>query len=120
MILVLLTILISSLAACGVFLIIRTLTDAVSYPIPRKNTVFIVRLEGNSSQVQQIIRACFRLREYRGYGEILIFTDGGIDAEAQLAAELMLRKHPEAVLCAPEQVVDYIRWEKETVGAGTD
>lgn len=115
-----LTILIAALAACGLFLIFWTLTDAISYPIPRKNTVFVVRLEGNSSQVQQIIRACLRLREHRGYGELLIFTDGGIDTEAQLAAELMLRKHPEAVLCSQRQAADYIRWEKETVGAGTD
>lgn len=105
----LLTILIAALAACGLILMIWTLTDAIAYPIPRKNTVFIVRLEGNASKVQQTIRACFRLREHRGYGETLIFVDNGIDTEAQLAAELMLRNHPEAVLCAPNQAADYIR-----------
>lgn len=104
-----LTILIAALAACGLFLIVWTLTDAISYPVPRKNTIFIVQLEGNASKVERTIAACFRLREHRGYGEILIFTDGGIDTEAQLAAELLLRNHPEAVLCAPSQVADYIR-----------
>lgn len=108
-VLVFLTILIAALAACGLFLIIWTLMDALSYPIPRKNTVFIVRLEGDALKVQQTIGACFRLREHRGYGETLIFTDGGIDTEAQLAAELMLRDHPEAVLCAPNQAADFIR-----------
>lgn len=104
-----LTILIAALAACGLFLIVWTVMDAMTYPIPRKNTVFIVRLEGNASKVEQTIRACFRLREHRGYGEMLVFTDGGIDTEAQLAAELLLRNHPEAVLCAVNQAADYIR-----------
>lgn len=115
-----LSILIAAFAVCGVFLILWTILEAVIFPIPRKDTVLIVPVAGDASRTQQTIRGCLRLRNHRGVGERLIFVDQGLDQEAQIAAQMLLRREPYAVLCAASQVPEMIRWENEELGAGTD
>lgn len=115
-----LTILIAALAVCGVLLILRTVLEAVIFPVPRENSILIVPLSGNAAQCQQTIRGCLRLRSRRGIGERLILVDQGLDPEAQIAAGILLRREDDVVLCAASQVPEMIRWENEELGAGTD
>lgn len=115
-----LTLIICALAACGVLLIACSLADALRLPVAREDSFFVLRLEGEPARVQQSVRACLRLRERHGLGGTLIFVDGGLDAEGQMAAQLALKRQTGAYLCDQSQISELIRWEKETVGAGAD
>ena len=50
----------------------------------------------------------------------LIFVDDGIDCEGQFAAELLLRRREDALLCSRSQLSEIIRTENEDIGAGAD
>ena len=114
------TILIAALAACGVFLIIWTLLEAMLLPLPPKDTLLIVYLHGDAAQVQQTIRACRWLRECRGVQGELLLVDCGLPEEARKAAELMICGDDTVNLCEQAHLTDYLRLENTGIGTGTD
>lgn len=114
------TVVIAALAACGVFLIAWLLADALRFPLPERDACYVVHLHGSTAQTEQTIKSCLRLRECGGLRGKLIFVDGGLDTESQMAAELLLRRKPAAVLCAPSQITEMIHWENDEIGAGAD
>ena len=112
-----LTILIAALAACGLFLIIWAIADALLLRLPT-DSCHIFYLRGDETQVEQQIRTCLWKRSnLRGK---IIFVDCGISPEAQITAQMMLKEFDFIYICSPEQIWDYIRWEKETIGTGAD
>lgn len=115
-----LSLLIGALSVCGLFLILWTLYDALLIPPSEEDAFHVFRLRGNASAAQQLVKACLRLRQHRGMRGILLFVDDGLDAEAQIAVSLLLRGQTGAHLCAKSQIGDFLQWERENVGAGTD
>lgn len=113
-----LTILIAVLAGCGLLMILWAIAEAFLMPIPR-DCVHIISLCGRSAEVQQRIRSCLWLRE-RGMRGRLLFVDRGMEPEAQIAAQMILREHPDAAVCHPSQIPEYIETENEELGTGTD
>ena len=71
-----------------------------------KSCVHIVPLRGGRTGA--VIRAALRRRASGDLRGRLIFVDCGLDAEAQIEAQLLLRQQS-AVLCAPEQLVPYLK-----------
>ena len=55
-----------------------------------------------------------------GIDHELLFVDDGLDAKAQIAVAMLLRGQSEAYLCAKSQIGDFLQWERENFGAGTD
>lgn len=108
-----LTILVAVLAACGVFLVLWALTEALLRPLPQ-GICHVVPLSGDAAAVEQTLRLC--LRTLRGR---IVFVDIDMDAEAQMTAEHLLRREPAAALCSPVQVSEFLRWEN-TLGARAD
>ena len=115
-----LTIVLTTLATCGLLLILWSLTTALLLPKQPANALYVLPLRGDSAQAEQTIRAALRLRERTGLCARLVFVDDGLDAEAQTAAELLLRKMDDAVLCAALQLPEFIRTENDNLGAGAD
>lgn len=115
-----LSLLIGALSVCGLFLILWTLFDALLMPPSEEDSFHIYRLRGDASAVQQLVKACLRVREHRGMRGSLLFVDDGLDAEAQIAVAMLLRGQTGAYLCAKSQIGDFLQWERENVGAGTD
>ncbi len=114
-----LTILIAAFAVCGVFLIFWALLEAMLLPMP-ETACHIVYLRGSCTSATRLVRSAL-WRESRGSlrGK-LIFVDCGLDAEAQTAVELLLRNLPYSVLCAREQLTQYIETERDACGTGAD
>ena len=115
-----LTIVIAALAASGMLLIVWLFFDALLSTKETKNTFYVVLLKGNASLVQQTMRAALRQREWQGLRATLVFVDDGIDCEGQFAAELLLRRRENALLCSRSQLSEIIRTENEDIGAGAD
>ena len=90
------TILIAALAACGVFLILWTIFEALLMPLPKDDTYLLVYLRGDAGRVEQHMRACDWLRERRGVRGRVLFVDDGLDAEARHAAERFVVQELEA------------------------
>ena len=116
----LLTVIIAAFAACGLLLVAWALFESFLLPLPESSAFHVYFLQGDTAQTEHMIRACLHLREHRGMSGRLIFADDGLTPEAQVAAELLLRRTPETVLCSKSQIIDYIRRENDGVGAGTD
>lgn len=116
----LLTVIIAAFAACGLLLVAWALFESFFLPLPESSAFHVYFLQGDTAQTEHMIRACLHLREHRGMSGRLIFADDGLTPEAQVAAELLLRRTPETVLCSKSQIIDYIRRENDGVGAGTD
>ncbi len=114
----LLTILIAALSVCGLFMVVWTILEALFMQIP-KESYHVFCLHGSDAQVEQQVRSCRWLRERRGLRGRLILVDCGISPEAQITVQLMLRNDETIQLCTSSQLADYIRWENETIGAGT-
>lgn len=114
-----LTILIAALAVCGVFLIAWCVIEALFCTFP-KNSCHIFYLQGDARLVEQEIRSALWVCEKRGMLGKLLFVDCGISPQAQETAQLILKDHTAAVLCAPSQISGYLGWENGTSGAGTD
>ncbi len=113
-----LTILIAALAACGLFLIAGAFLEAL-LPLPER-AVYIVYLKGDAASAQQKVRACLRLRKRWGMKCRLLLVDCGLDAEAQTAVGMLLRRETDAALCAQSQVTEYLETESWELGAGAD
>lgn len=101
---VLLNILVGALAALGLILLLWLGFAALLAPMP-KNCVHIIPLRGE--RTGDVIRAALRRRASGDLRGRLIFVDCGLDAEAQVVAQLLLRQQS-AVLCAPEQLAHYL------------
>ena len=108
-----LTILMAGLAACGVFLVLWALVQTIVRPLPL-GVYHVVPLAGNAPTVEQTMRLC--LRTLRGR---IVFVDIAMDAEAQIVAACLLRNESAAVVCAPSQVSEFLRWEN-ALGARAD
>lgn len=116
----LLKMILAAFAACGLFLVIWALMDAAFLPRSGNDSIHIYYIRGDSAQAEHTIRGCLRLREKRGMRGMLLFADVGLTPEAQTAAELLLRREPDAALCSTAQIFDYIGRENDGIGAGTD
>lgn len=112
------TFLLAILAAMGLLAVVQALFKALSVPVRDSDICHVVRLAGDSPKAEQTVKSCLRLRQDGMWGR-LIFVDAGLSAEAQIAVELLLRGQLNAVLCAQEQLEQYIQWERESIGAGT-
>lgn len=115
-----LTFAIAALAACGVLLVLRALLESLLLPLPQKDVFHVIRLSGNAARVEHLVKGCLRLRSCGKMSGAMLFVDGGLDAEAQLAVHMLLQKQEAVALCARSQLADYLKWENETVGAGAD
>ncbi len=115
-----LTIVLTTLATCGLLLILWTLTAAILLPKQPANALYVLPLRGGAAQAEQAVRAALRLRERSGLCARLIFLDDGLDVEAQIAVSLLLRKMDDAVLCTATQLPEFIRTENDNLGAGAD
>ena len=101
---VLTNLLLASLAALGLLLLLWLGFQALLTPMPR-HCVHVIPLRGGNAAA--VLRAALRRRcdgDLRGR---LIFVDCGMDAESQIAAQILLRRQS-AVLCAPEQLCQYM------------
>ncbi len=114
-----LTIIVTTLAVCGFLLIVLTLFDALLLP-QAEGAFYVVFLQGDAAKVEQTVRAALRLRHRQGLRAWLIFVDDGIDTEAQIAVELLLRRQNNALLCAQSQLAEIIRTENERIGTRAD
>lgn len=113
----LLRIMICALAAFGLLLIFGAFLRSVRTV---SASCHVICLQGGSAQTEQQIKACLRRQRDRLMPGKLIFVDQGLDPEGQMTAQLLLINEPEALLCAPGQAVEYVIWEIENFGAGTD
>lgn len=100
--------LLAALAACGLFLIIWAVREAMLVRLPDK-AWHIICLSGTAQEAEQQVRTCLWLREYRGLTGMLLLVDDGLDAEAQITVRLLLRGVEGAVLCAAEQLIEHIQ-----------
>lgn len=101
------------LGICGLGLVLCGLIETVFFTdIP--GISHVIPLSGKASVVENTVRKA--LGNLKGQ---LFFIDLGIDAEAQMSVELLLRGHSYAKLCAPEQLQQELRWEN-AFGTGTD
>ena len=110
------TILIAALAACGVFLILWTIFEALLMPLPKDDTYLLVYLRGDAGRVEQHMRACDWLRERRGVRGRVLFVDDGLDAEERHAAERFVAQESALYLCGRGE--EYTILESWKRGAG--
>lgn len=115
-----LTIIVTTLAACGVLLILWTAVDALRRPYFDETAYYVIMLHGDGGKVERSIRSAFALRERQGLQAMLVFVDNGIEPEGQIAANLLLCNQNDAILCAKSQLPEIIGTENKGIGAGTD
>lgn len=101
------------LGLCGLGLVLCGLFETL-FSSELTQVYHVVPLKGNASVVENTVRKA--LGSLKGQ---LLFIDCGIDAEAQMSVELLLRGRSYAKLCVPEQIQQELRWENE-FGTGTD
>jgi hypothetical protein len=102
------TILISALAVCGIFLVAWALTEAYVMKLPPES-VHIFYLRGSDAEIEQKLRACLWMRSRHGLRGKMIFVDCGLSVHSQITAQLMLDEG--CILCSEEQLFEYIREE---------
>lgn len=113
-----LTIIVTTLAACGVLLILWTVVDALRRPSTDEAAYYVITLHGDAGKVEQSIRSALALRQRQGLQAMLVFVDNGIDPEGQIAANLLLCSRNDTILCAKSQLPEIIGTENEGIGAG--
>ena len=101
------------LGLCGLGLILCGLLETLFFSAP-SDVYHVIPLGGDGSDVEDRVRKAL----YSLKGK-LYFVDLGLDAEAQMSVELLLRGRSHATLIAPEQLPQELRWEND-LGAGTD
>ena len=104
------TILIAALAACGIFLVAWSLTEAFVMKLP-SDSVHVFYLHGSDAEVEQKLRACLWMRSRHGLRGTVYFVDTGISVQAQITAQLMLKDDESVIICSKEQLYEYIRKE---------
>ena len=101
------------LGLCGLGLILCGLLETIClYGL--SDVYHVIPLEGDASSVEDRVRKALRSLQGKLY-----FVDLGLDAEGQMNVELLLRGRSYAKLCAPEQMNEELRWEKDR-GTGID
>ncbi len=115
----LLKVTIAAFAACGLLMVLRALFEAILLPASGDDAIHVYYIRGDSAETAHTVRACLHLREHRGMRGTLLFADDGLTPEAQTAAALALRGAKDAALCSKAQIIDYIRRENDSIGAGT-
>ena len=101
------------LGLCGLGLILCGIIETLFFSAP-SNVSHVIPLEGDASAAEnRVRRALYSLK-----GK-LYFVDLGLDAEAQMSVELLLRGRNHTMLIAPHQLPQELRWENN-LGAGTD
>ena len=108
------------LAAVGLLSIVRWLCQALAFSLEDHDICHVIRLQGEASQTEQAIKSGLRLRKEQTLKGKLVFVDEGLSPDAQNAAELLLRKQENAILCSKSQLCELLNWEKEDIGTGTD
>ncbi len=101
------------LGLCGLGLVLCGLLETLFFSAP-SGVLHIIPLNGESSAVEDRVRKSL----YSLKGQ-LYFVDLGLDTEAQMSVELLLRDRSHAMLVAPEQLHRELRWEND-LGTGTD
>lgn len=101
------------LGLCGLGLILCGLLETLFFRAPSR-VFHVIPLEGEAPSVEDTVRKAL----YSLKGRIF-FVDLGLDAEAQMSVELLLRGRSHAILVAPEQMQQELRWEND-LGTGTD
>ena len=101
------------LGLCGFGLVLCGLFETVFFS-GISHIYHVIPLSGEASVVENTVRKA--LHSLKGQ---IYFVDLGLDAEAQMSVELLLRGRNCAVLCAPEQLRQNLRWENE-FGTGID
>lgn len=114
-----LTICVAALAACGVFLVVWAVFEALLTPLPER-TCHVLYLQGPTAAVEQHIRTCLWLRERRGMRGTFYFVDCGLEPEARDAARLLLQGRQGAVLCSGAELLEHLEQENRDSGSGTD
>ena len=114
----LLTVLMAALAVCGLLMILLALKEAF-LPRPRYACHIIYLKDGHPSPDAQV-QACLWRRRCGTLTGKLVFVDCGIDAQAQTAIQLLLRRAEDAVLCGAMQIAEHTEMRNDELGAGTD
>lgn len=97
----LLTIIIAALAACGVWMLLLALKEAL---LPRPDCAYhVICLRPDRPEPTAQVQACLWRRRSGVLTGTLLFVDGGLDAQTRAAIEQLLQKTDDAVLCTPEQ-----------------
>lgn len=112
-----LTIVIGALAALAVLMILMSFLRSLH---PVRSICHVVCLSGDAAHTEQQIRSSLRRQRDGLFNGKLIFVDVGLDPEAQIAAQVLLNREKAALLCAAKQVTEYVAWEIENFGTGTD
>lgn len=74
----------------------------------------------DDAATEQQIKTCLRRQRSRKLSGKLLFVDVGLSPESVMTAQLLLARETEAILCAPDQALEYVKWEIDHFGAGTD
>ncbi|MBP3412238.1 MAG: hypothetical protein J6K89_03175 [Oscillospiraceae bacterium] len=101
------------LGLCGIGLVLCGIVDTLFASAPSR-VMHIIPLMGESASVEQTVRRALRSLKGRLY-----FVDQGLEPEAQMSVQLLLKGNSSAVLCNLEQMLEAVRWES-SLGAGTD
>lgn len=101
------------LGLCGLGLVLCGLFETLFFTGPTA-VYHVIPLKGRASLAENTVRRA--LHSLKGQ---LYFVDIGLDAEAQMNVEMLLRGRSYAKLCAPEQLQQELRWENE-FGTRTD
>lgn len=112
-----LSIIICSLAAFAVLMIFMSFLRSLH---PVRPVCHVISLSGDAAETEQQIRSALRNQKDAVFSGKLIFVDTGLSPEAQIAAQVLLVREKAALLCSPKQVTEYVTWEIEKFGTGTD
>ena len=101
------------LGLCGLGLVLCAILETLFFSAP-PDVCHVIPLDGDASIVEGRVRKALYSLKGRLY-----FVDLGLDAEAQMSVELLLRDRHCAMLIAPDQLPQEMRWENN-LGTGTD
>ena len=113
-----LTLLIAAFAACGLFLVFWALYESCFAAFPA-DACHVIPLSGDAAAVSSRAKRCLWQQRQHGLRGTLLFVDCGIEPEAQIALQLLLRGQT-AQVCSTAQAAEFLETEKYKVGAGAD
>ena len=101
------------LGLCGWGIILCGLVETI-FCSGISDVYHVIPLHGGCGSVEQTVRKALHSLKGRLY-----FVDLELSPEEQMSVELLLRECSYAKLCAPEQILQELRWEND-FGTGTD
>jgi len=104
---------IALLGLCGLGLVLSGILDTLFFSAP-SDVYHVIPLAGGLSDAENRVRKALYSLKGRLY-----FVDLGLDAEAQTGVERLLRDRSYAMLLAPVQLLEELRWEND-LGTGAD